>query len=278
MPADATPLASLLKGFSIEVTPRTLAQAGDLRALLPAGTTVFIAHIAGTPIAQMVQAAGALRAQGFEPQPHIPARLLHDRAELADWLARYRDAAGVRRALLLAGGVAAPAGSFADSMQLVETGLFDAMDFAGLSFAGHPEGSPDIAPEALEAALRWKQALVQRTAAQVELVTQFAFEAAPILSWAEQIAAAGIDLPLRVGLAGPAKLQTLLRYGLSCGVGASLKVLQRRAGDLGRLLRPITPDAVAADLAQAPGRIAALHLFPLGGIAAAAEWARAARG
>lgn len=268
--------ADLRAAASFEVTPKTLAKEADLRASLPAGRVVFIAHLAGTATADMVAAAHRLRHAGFTPKPHIPARLLRDRTALADLLARYQGEAGVDRALLLAGGVAQPAGDFDSSMDLVETGLFDAAGFCDLSFAGHPEGSPDISPAALDAALGWKRAYAERTDAHVSLVTQFVFDAAPVIDWATRL-----DLPVHVGLAGPAKLQTLIRYGLSCGVGPSLKVLQRRAGDLGRLLRPFTPDdiltQIAAHLATAPDSpITGIHMFPLGGIAPCADWLRRA--
>lgn len=279
--------ADLLASSSVEVTPKTLAKEADLTSLLPAGKVVFIAHIAGTHIAEMVAAARRLRAKGFDPQPHIPARLLGSRAELADWLARYRGEAGVERALLLAGGLATPAGSFASSMDLLGTGLFDAAGFREIAFAGHPEGNRDIDPDGgtahLDAALAWKQAFVARSDLKAALVTQFAFDPAPVLAWAGRIAAAGIDLPVRVGLAGPAKPATLLRYGLNCGVGASLRVLSRRAGDLGHMLRPFAPDdmlsALADHLAAHPeSRISGIHLFPLGGLRACSDWAAQALG
>lgn len=279
--------AGLLASSSVEVTPKTLAKEADLTSLLPAGKVVFIAHIAGTHIAEMVAAARRLRAKGFDPQPHIPARLLGSRAELADWLARYRGEAGVERALLLAGGLATPAGPFASSMDLLGTGLFDAAGFREIAFAGHPEGNRDIDPDGgtahLDAALAWKQAFVARSDLKAALVTQFAFDPAPVLAWAGRIAAAGIDLPVRVGLAGPAKPATLLRYGLNCGVGASLRVLSRRAGDLGHMLRPFAPDdmlsALADHLAAHPeSRISGIHLFPLGGLRACSDWAAQALG
>jgi len=167
-------------------------------------------------------------------------------------------------------------------MQLLETGLFDRAGFTRLHVAGHPEGSRDIDPDGSDRnvmdALRWKQAFSERTDAAMALTTQFVFEAAPVLAWAEAIRAAGIALPVHVGIAGPAKLQTLIRFAIACGVGPSLKVLQKRAMDVTRLLLPYEPTAILADLAtdaaeHAHGPIEQIHLFPLGGIQAAAEWA-----
>lgn len=273
--APPAPLAAFLQGASIEVMPRTAAKIADFRALLPAGTRVYIAHIAGTEPAEMVATAARLRREGFEPMPHFPARVIPDRAALADLVARYRGEAGVRQALLLGGSPAQPAGAFHSSMQLMETGLFDG--FERLHVAGHPEGNRDIAPDGAEAplmdALRCKAAFAERTGAAMAIVTQFAFDAAPVIAWERRLRAAGIALPVHVGLAGPAKLQTLIRFAVACGVGPSMAVLQRRARDVTKLVKPFEPTdlatALAAHKAAEPASlIAGAHLFPLGGIAA----------
>ncbi|MFP4450630.1 MAG: methylenetetrahydrofolate reductase [Rhodosalinus sp.] len=283
-PAPGGPgLEDVLSGFSIEVMPRTAAKVADFRKLLPAGTRVCIAHIDGTPIADMVATAARLRAEGFEPMPHFPARIIRDRAMLEDWIARYQGEAGVRQALVLAGGVEKPAGAFHSSMQLFETGAFDRAGFARLHVAGHPEGNRDIDPRGgtklVDEALAWKQAFAERTDAEMAIVTQFAFDAGPMVAWAERLAAAGIGLPIHMGIAGPAKLQTLIRFAIACGVGPSLKVLQRRAMDVSKLVKPYEPTELLRDLAarraaSPSARIAQIHFFPLGGIAATAEWAQ----
>jgi methylenetetrahydrofolate reductase (NADPH) len=274
----------LLDGFSIEVMPRTAAKIDRFSDILPAGTRVYIAHIDGTPIADMVSTARRIAAEGFEVMPHLPARSIPDRATLADWVARYQGEAGVEGALLLAGGRSRPAGAFHSSMQLMETGLFDRGGFRRLHVAGHPEGNPDIAPDgreaALMAALRWKQEFAQLSDLDMAIVTQFVFDARPMVEWAARLRAEGIRLPIHAGVAGPAKLQTLIRYALSCGVGPSVRVLQRRAADVTRLMRPFAPDEVLADLAAARAadpefQLERVHLFPLGGIDKAAEYAGA---
>lgn len=116
-------MEAFLKGYSIEVMPRTATKVEDFRALLPAGTRVYIAHIDGTPIEDMVATAKRIAEEGFDVMPHFPARIIKDEATLADWISRYQGEAGVKQALLLAGGVAEPKGDFHSSMQLLETGL-----------------------------------------------------------------------------------------------------------------------------------------------------------
>lgn len=280
-PPPAADQAAFLRGYSIEVMPRTAASITDFRAVLPAGTRVYIAHIEGTPISDMVATARRLAEAGFAVMPHFPARIIPDRATLADWITRYKTEAGVHQALLLGGGVTTPAGEFDSSMLMIETGLFDG--FTRLHVAGHPEGNRDIdggtsGDDALTMkALKWKQDFANRSDASVAITTQFCFEAAPVIDWARRINAAGVTLPVHIGIAGPAKLQTMLKFALTCGVGPSLRVLQKRALDLGKLLLPYEPTEFIADLAAHKAHhpdfgIEQAHLFPFGGVAATAGW------
>lgn len=271
-----------LQGYSIEVMPRTATKVEDFRAILPEGTRVYIAHIEGTPIEDMVATAKRLNADGFPVMPHFPARIIKDKATLADWIARYQGEANVKQALLLAGGVDTPHGDFDCSMQLMETGLFDEAGFTHLHVAGHPEGNVDIDPTGgtanVDAALRWKNDFATRTDAQMALATQFAFEAEPIINWADSLKEAGITLPVHIGIAGPAKLQTMIKFAMACGVGPSLRVLKKRAKDVSKLLLPFEPTQVISELAAHKAanpdfNITNVHFFPLGGIKTNANWA-----
>lgn len=273
-------LEGILAGYSIEVMPRTAEKVEDFRALLPKGTRVYIAHIDGTPFDEMLATAKRLSAEGYTPMPHFPARSIPDRATLADWIARYKGEAGVEQGLILAGGIPSPHGEFHSSMQLLETGLFEG--FTRLHVAGHPEGNRDIEPKGGEAevmaALKWKQDFANRSDATFAMATQFAFEAGPVLDWTDRLAAHGITMPVHLGVAGPAKLQTLIKFAIACGVGASLSVLQKRAKDVTKLLLPFEPTEILADLAAARAeglgqQIESIHFFPLGGIKTNATWA-----
>jgi methylenetetrahydrofolate reductase (NADPH) len=273
---------AFLQGYSIEVMPRTAEKVEDFTQLLPAGTRVYVAHIEGTPIEDMVATAKRLNADGYPVMPHFPARIIQDQATLADWIARYQGEANVKQALLLAGGVTKSHGDYDSSMQLLETGLFDRAGFTHLHVAGHPEGNKDIDPNGgmanVDAALQWKQEFSSRTDAKMALATQFAFEAGPIIEWADAVKSAGIDIPIHIGIAGPAKLQTLIKFAIACGVGPSLKVLQKRAKDVTKLLLPFEPNEVIAELAAHKAanpdfNIDSVHFFPLGGIKTNANWA-----
>jgi len=268
-PADAhARLVAFMRGFSVETTPGGDAKVADYRAHLPGGATVAITHLPGADWRDGVRVAARLRREGFEPAPHVAARSMANLQELNEFLARLAGEAGVREAVALAGSVAAPVGPFDSSMALLETGLFDKHGIARLGVAGHPEGNRDIGDDALAAALRWKNDFAARTDAKLYLVTQFVFDAAPLLAWARAINHAGNALPIHAGIPGPATLKTLIHYARACGVGASMKFLTRQARHVAKLLALNTPDKLLLDLAAAgpAAGITRAHFYPLGGL------------
>ena len=150
-----------------------------------------------------------------------------------------------------------------------------------LYVAGHPEGNSDIdlkgSTELVMKALHWKKEFSKRTEAKIAITTQFCFEIEPILKWENQLLKEGIDFPINVGIAGPAKLQTMIKFALSCGVGPSMRVLEKRAKDLTKLLLPYTPRKILSELTHYKQKnpnsiIDSIHFFPLGGITQTANF------
>ena len=274
-------LENFLRGFSIEVMPRTAAKIKDFRELLPSGTRVYIAHLEDTPIEEMVATAKRITLEGYDVMPHFPARIIKNKETLKNWIAMYQGEANVTQALLLAGGLNKPYGEFKDSMELLETDAFGKAAFKRLHVAGHPEGNKDIDPDGsqtnVNSALKCKQAFSETSDAEMAIATQFCFEADPVIAWANTLLEMGINLPIHIGVAGPAKLQTLIKFSIACGVGASLRVLQRRSKDLTKLLLPFTPNEflsrLAAEKEKKPNfNITNVHFFPLGGIKTNSQW------
>jgi methylenetetrahydrofolate reductase (NADPH) len=268
-------VSKFLEGYSIEVTPRAASKIEDFSEVLPKNTRVYIAHIEGTPIEEMVETAKKIRSDGFSPMPHFPARIIKDKNTLSEWLKRYSGEADVDEALVIAGGSNKPYGEYDSSIQLIETELFDKSNFKRLHVAGHPEGNKDIDPNGsndnVNEALSWKNQFSQRTDTTIAIATQFCFESESVITWANNLKEMGVDLPIHIGIAGPAKLQTLLRYSIECGVGASIKVLQKRAKDITKLLLPYEPESIITELAEykmnnADFNIEQVHFFPLGGV------------
>ena len=268
-------LTNFLRGFSVEVTPRAASKIENFSDLIPKGTLVYIAHIEGTPIEEMVETAKKINDQGYSPMPHFPARIIKNKQTLQDWISRYKNEANVDNALLIAGGSNKPHGDFDSSIQLIESELFDMAGFKNLHIAGHPEGNKDIDNDGttnnIDKALSWKNEFSNRTDATMAITTQFCFDSETVIDWANAVKNNGIDLPIHIGIAGPAKLQTLLKYSLECGVGASIKILQKRAMDLTKLLLPYKPTQILSELAEYKHNnpdfnIEKVHFFPLGGV------------
>ena len=274
-------ITNFLNDFSIEVTPNAAKKIDKFSDYLTLGTLIYIAHIEGTPIEETVKTAKKISDQGFIPMPHFPARIIKDRKMLGDWIARYQNEAGVENALLIAGGANKPYGDFDSSIQLIESELFDKAGFKNLHIAGHPEGSIEIDPDGsttnIDEALSWKNEFSKRTDASMAITTQFCFDSNSVIEWANNIKKSGIDIPVHIGIAGPAKLQTLLRYSIECGVGASIKILQKRAKDITKLLLPYKPTQIISELAEYMANnpnfnIKKVHFFPLGGIKKVGEF------
>ena len=274
---------NFLNGYSIEVTPNAAAKIENFAEVLPVNTRIYIAHIEGTPFYEMLTTAKKITNEGFIPMPHFPARIIEDKDMLESWLSQYSEEANVQEALLIAGGSKEPAGVYDSSIQIIETELFDKYNFKRLHVAGHPEGNKDIDKDSthtnVNKALSWKNEYAKRTDAQIAIATQFCFDSEAIIQWANSLIDMNIDLPVHIGIAGPAKLQTLIRYSIECGVGASMKVLQKRAKDITKLLLPYEPTSVISELAEYKSQnpdfnIEQVHFFPLGGTITTANWVK----
>ena len=164
-------IIDLLSGFTTETTPAAAAKITDYRAHLRPGATIFITFLPGSSFADTIAVAMRLRDEGFNPVPHFAARSIPSRAFFEDSLARLAGDAGIDQVLLIGGALDKPVGEFTDTMQLLDTGLFDKYRIARIGIAGHPEGSPDIPDAQARAALAWKNAFAERTGASMYIVT-----------------------------------------------------------------------------------------------------------
>jgi methylenetetrahydrofolate reductase (NADPH) len=270
-------LVPLLSAASVEISSHghQLAELGERFA---AGLDVTITFLPGDNFRSNVETAIALRRAGFNPVPHIAAREIPSREALNDFVARLRSEADVRRVLLIAGDLAAARGPFKSSRDVAATGLLQAHGITRISIAGHPEGHPYLDEAATFAALECWRDWSGETGVRVDIVTQFCFEAAPILKFLGELRARNINLPGIIGLAGPATPATLAKFALRCGIGNSMRALRGQIGRFGRLLVDTGPDDVMHGLEAAPRAattsIAGFHIFPFGGLRKARNWLR----
>jgi methylenetetrahydrofolate reductase (NADPH) len=272
-------IVEYLRGYSIEATPHDAKQAAEFPDVLHPGTAVYVAHPPGVSIDAVVEFAGRLKGQGFAPVPHIIARKLESREQLERALGALAKI-GVDEALVIAGDIAVANAAFDSSLEVLETGLFDRYGFREIGVAGHPEGSKAIGEVRVEQALNGKAALAKTANFRMRLVTQFGFDPEAVVSWEAETTAAGIELPIHVGMAGPASLRQLVKFAMMCGVGSSARMLMTRTGATANLLRTQAPDELITYFARhrashPASRLVKAHFFAFGGVLKTARWVNA---
>jgi methylenetetrahydrofolate reductase (NADPH) len=263
---------------SAEITPFDEDLVPKLAARLLPRTTVYVAHTPRAALEDVVRVATLVESAGLRASPHIVARRIESARSLREACAQLADA-GVAQALVVAGDDEQPNGPYASTMELLESGTLIEAGIRRIGIAGHPEGHPRIGQVALWGSLAQKQSFARNSAVSMHIVTQFAFDPAAVCLWDRHLPEHGIELPVYVGMAGPAPLQKLIKYAMQCGVGASLRGLMRNMTALRNVTGLATsPDEMMTGIVthRAPGsRIVGPHLYSLGGALATAGWLRA---
>lgn len=276
-PAEASErLMALFRDFSLEMTARDAEQLDVTARLLPQATMVSVTFLPGETFASRVDAAAKVHALGLRPVPHISARRLTSEGELEGFLDALAERIELRQVFVVAGDLIEPAGPYHDALAVIRSGLLEKYGVRHVGIAGYPEGHPNIADDRLWTALDDKHAELRERGLDYSIMTQFGFDAAPIIGWLERLRARGIAAPVRVGVAGPASVKALLRFAARCGVGTSAKVMAKYGLSITRLLHTAGPDPILRELsgaldAKRHGDVA-LHFYPFGGLAKTAEW------
>jgi methylenetetrahydrofolate reductase (NADPH) len=270
-------ILKFLENTSVEVTPGGAVKIEDFRHLLRPQTTVFVTFLPGSDIKDTVATVKRLHAEDMKPVPHFAARSIPNKQFFEDTLKIFQDECGVEEALLIGGGVDNPVGDFSSSMEILRLDLFQKYGIKTLGVAGHPEGSPDIPPADVTAALLEKNAYAKEHGIDMYITTQFCFEAEPIIEWDKRIRSEGNELPIHIGLPGLATIKTLMAHAKACGIGPSMRVITRQAANIAKLMTTRMPDKITRDLANYQANdpecgITQVHLYPLGGMKKSAAW------
>lgn len=261
---------------SIEVSPKQAIEKDDIYHLIPQGERIYITDI-GTASEEMIAAAARkITGKGYEAVPHIPARRFQSARAFENRIRTLTGECGVTSILAIAGEADRP-GPFSSTLDLLETGLFDQCGIKHIAIAGHPEGAPDIKTETIRSFLLRKNEIARESDADFVIATQFGFDPERILAWLDEIKAWGNTLPVHIGIAGPAKMTTLIKYAGMAGVSNSMNFLKKRGGALLTMLGSYNPDDVVAPLerhlaTKTDTQLAQMHVYPFGGVAKCAEW------
>jgi len=270
-------ICTFLADFSLEVTRPKLADLQAIRDSAGPGIRVYVSAIPTRPSAELVEQSAMTRQCGLEPVPHIAVRNYQSRDELTGLIARLANEAGVKQVLVISGDRGDAAGPFTSSLEIIESGVLQQHGITHVSIAGHPDGHPVVSDDVMQRALLAKLEAAEQSGLVADIVTQFGFDAAGITRWVMKIRDLGIEAPVRIGLAGPTNLTTLLKYAQRCGVKASVGGITKHAGLVKNLFGVSAPDAIVRTLAgeNATGALGsvAVHFFSFGGVAATSKWA-----
>lgn len=283
---DPPSIARMLRGYSIEVNPNQPKVVDAAATRLDPGTEVFLTWIPNTNPMNIIGPAAKLRSAGLLPVPHIGARHLVSAAQLEQLAARLVDETGVDRILVIGGDRTEPAGPYDSSLAVMRTEVFQKLGVTRMAVSGFPEGNPNISDKVLDEELGAKVDFARNNGLELSIVTQFCFKAEPIVEWLQRLRARAIDIPVRVGLAGPAGILTLTRYALHCGIGNSLRVLTEHPS-FAKLLTENGPEPIIRAITQCiaataypgdsalPQGIAGLHFYVFGGFNKTLDWINA---
>lgn len=266
----------MLRDFSVEVTARDTPHLAGLSGTIPKGTIISVPFLSTDSDSDRITAARMVRQAGYEPLPHIAARRLVSEAALSAMLSALVTEAQVNRLLIIAGDADPSKGPFPDTATILRSGILQHHRISHVSIAGHPEGHPVQNDAMLGSALLEKQQLLEMADMEWSIFTQFAFAAEPVLAWIGELRRSGVDVPIHVGIPGPANVKTLLKFAAVCGVSASTAVLRKYGLSITQLLSSAGPDDLVRDYAAALASAAfgdvRLHLYPFGGIGKTVDW------
>lgn len=267
--------ANMVDGYSLEMTAKELEGLKEAAPLIRPGTQVAVTFLPGEELSQRVEAAVLVRELGFEPIVHLSARRIES-AEQLDWyLGEITRKAGVKRVFIIAGDPPEPEGPYSTSLEIIETGLLEKHGIEIVGVGGHPEGHPNNTPAELWDWMERKLAAVRAHGMVPLVVTQFAFDDDAIVAWLAEMRRRNIDVPVRLGVPGPAGIKRLLGFAKRCGVGASASVMKKYGISITNLIGSAGPDKLVNSLDKKlgaeHGRVR-LHFYPFGALTASAEW------
>ena len=233
--------------FSLEVGPQT-----DLDTL-PLVKDVYVTMLPGGDYKETANQSAELVKKGFNPVPHFPARSITDDAQLKDYISRCKDV-GAKQALVI-GGSREPVGKFDSSIQILETGFFDGIK---IGIAGHPEGSPDISETDLD------KAMIDKKPYADYIVTQWLLDPQPIIHFISKQ-----SVPVHVGITGPLKITSLIKFANIVGAKNSLNFLKSNFTKALDLLRPKAPNELIGKVKEFTDNF---HIYTFGGLKETNKW------
>lgn len=263
---------TLLSTARYEILP-TAAIGDDVLEHVPTGHTLTVTAAPGKGLEATLNLAETLAGNGYNMVPHLAARMIAGRTQLAEIVDRLK-AAGIEQIFVPGGDATEPAGHYAGALDLLKDLAELGRPFERVGIAGYPEQHPMIDDEMVIEAMR------QKSPHATEMVSNLCFDTKVVSSWVQQLRSRGETLPVLVGMPGPVQRAKLLTMASKIGVGESTKFLSKHRSLFTRIASPggFSPSRFLkkmAPLAAEPDtHIAGLHVYTFNQVAGTEHWRR----
>ncbi len=274
--ASSAEVHTLLTDHSLEMTGKDVPHLLKARDTIPPATRIHVTFLENENLQTRIEAVRAVRDCGFVPVAHVSARRLTTEAGLEEYLSALYESGASDQIFAVGGDPATPHGPFPDALSIIRSDKLSEYGVRSVSIAGYPGGHPDISTDDLWSALADKAAELRRQELSGAIITQFGFDVDPVVAWIERVRDLGIDLPIRIGVPGPAGIRRLVRYAARFGVGTSAGIAKKYGFSITNLMGTAGPDHFLTELAGwlDPDRhgVVKVHFYTFGGLGATSEW------
>ena len=269
-------MSTVLDDFSMEMTGKDVAKVENAAGVIPPGTRINVTFLENEDLDMRVSAAAAVKRLGFVPVPHISSRRLRSQEMLEEYLSALRDIEASDNVLVVAGDPTTPLGPYPESLAVIESGLLEKYGVKHIAMGGHPSGDPNIPADVLIPSLQKKAAALAKRNIPGTIITQVDFDVDRVLQWLAEVREAGIDVPIRVGVPGPASVKLLLGFASRLGLSTSTTIAKKYGLSVTNLLGKAGPENFIRDLQAGldPDKhgVVKLHFYTFGGFKTTAEW------
>jgi methylenetetrahydrofolate reductase (NADPH) len=263
-------LSRVVRAARYEVLPTPTVE-DKLLEHVPTDRTITVTASPAKGLDATLDLSERLAKQGYVVVPHLAARMMRDRSQLAEVCDRLTTA-GIRSVFVPAGDKTPPEGSYDGALPLLEDLTSLGSPFPDVGITGYPESHPLINDDVVI------QAMWDKRRHANHIVSNLVFNPALVDSWLLRLRARGIALPVWLGIPGPAERAKLLTMATKIGVGDSTRFLVKHRGAMLRLAAPggFTGERFLTQcgpaLARPDAGVAGLHVFTFNQIAETEKW------
>ncbi|HWM04139.1 MAG TPA: methylenetetrahydrofolate reductase [Actinophytocola sp.] len=257
-----------LRNVRYEVIPTNTVEDRIVESV-PTDVTVTVTASPTKGLDPTLALAERLARGGYRVVPHLSARLVVDDVHLKEIVDRLLRA-GIDDVFVPAGDADPPLGRYDGALPLLADLTALGRPFRHVGITGYPESHPAIDDDIVV------QAMWDKRAHATYIVSNMCFDAKVLARWVRRVRRRGVDLPIRVGLAGPVERTKLLAMAGKIGVGESARFLGKHLSWFARLATTYSPEKLltrtAAELSTSDSVVAGLHIFTFNQVAETERW------